>query len=185
MHRCSQQAGKRKNAGICPVPNVTMSFLPEHIEQRLREEVEHRGLVLLELKRRGERGTSVIEVIVDSESGVKLDDLTELSRWTSALFDEAEEAIPGRYKLEVTSAGLDRPLEHHWQYKKNVGRLLKLTFEDESGVRTTDLFQLNDISDNALSVTPKAKRPKGPKGSEAPLSIPFDRVVRAVIEPQF
>ena len=86
-----------------------MGFLPENIEGRLRDEVTRRGLVLLEIKRRGERGSTVIEVIVDSEEGVKLDDLTELSRWTSALFDEAEDAIPGRYKLEVSSAGLDRP----------------------------------------------------------------------------
>ena len=162
-----------------------MSFLPEHIEARLRDEVARRGLVLLDLKRRGERGTTVIEIVIDSEAGVKLDDLTELSRWTSALFDEAEEEIPGRYKLEVTSAGLDRPLEHLWQYRKNVGRLLKLTFEDESGMRKTELFRLSAVDDDSLSVTPKSQKNGRSKVAEEPIVIPLSRVVRAIIEPQF
>jgi ribosome maturation factor RimP len=159
-----------------------MSFLPEHIEARLREEIERRGLTLLDLKRRGERGTTVIEIVVDSEEGVKLDDLTELSRWTSALFDEIEDAIPGRYKLEVSSGGLDRPLEHLWQYRKNLGRLIKLTFDDEAGTRKTELFRLIDLHDDMLTVTPKKKVSKG---AEEHLVIPLSRVTRAVIEPQF
>jgi ribosome maturation factor RimP len=159
-----------------------MTFLPEHIEARLREEIARRGMVLLDLKRRGERGTTVVEVIVDSEDGVKLEDLTELSRWTSALFDEDEEAIPGRYKLEVSSAGLDRPLEHLWQYRKNLGRLVKLTFDDDSGTRKTELFRLIDVHDDVLTVTPK-KKPS--KGEEVHVTIPLSRVTRATVEPQF
>jgi ribosome maturation factor RimP len=159
-----------------------MTFLPEHIETRLREEIARRGMVLLELKRRGERGTTVVEVVIDSEDGVKLDDLTEVSRWTSELFDEAEDAIPGRYKLEVSSAGLDRPLEHLWQYRKNLGRLIKLTFDDDSGTRKTDVFRLIDLHDDVLTVTPK-KKPS--KGEEVHLLIPLARVTRATVEPQF
>ena len=160
-----------------------MTFLPEHIETRLREEIARRGMVLLDLKRRGERGTTVLEVVVDSEDGVKLDDLTELSRWTSALLDEDEEAIPGRYKLEVSSAGLDRPLEHLWQYRKNFGRLIKLTFDDESGTRKTELFRLIDLHDDMLTVAPAKKKPV--KGEEVHISIPLAQVARAIVEPQF
>jgi len=159
-----------------------MSFLPEHIESRLRDEIGRRGMVLLELKRRGERGSTVMEVIVDAEAGVTLDELADLSRWTSALLDEAEEALPGRYKLEVSSAGLDRPLEYIWQYRKNIGRLLKLTFEDEKAGRTTELFRLVAVEDGSLVVEPGNTR-----GRRAPESaiIPLDRVTRAVVEPQF
>jgi len=159
-----------------------MSFLPEHIETRLRDEIARRGMLLLDLKRRGERGTTVVEVVVDSEDGVKLDDLTELSRWTSELFDEAEDEIPGRYRLEVSSAGLDRPLEHLWQYRKNLGRLIKLTFDDDSGTRKTELFRLIDLHDGVLTVTPKKKLAKG---EEEQIAIPLSQVIRAVVEPQF
>ena len=43
-----------------------MAFLPEHIEKRISGEVAARGLVLLELRQRGQRNTTVVEVIVDS-----------------------------------------------------------------------------------------------------------------------
>ncbi|MDB5034228.1 MAG: hypothetical protein JWQ98_1469 [Chlorobi bacterium] len=158
-----------------------MRFLPEHIEERLRAEVAGRGLVLLEVKRRGEQGTTVVEVIVDSEQAIGLDELTSLARWTGELFDEAAEAIPGHYKLEISSGGLDRPLEHLWQYRKNVGRLIKLTYDDGE-TRKTELFQLVGVDDAGLSVALKNNRSKAPV---EPVAIPFDRVVRAVIEPQF
>ncbi len=159
-----------------------MSFLPEHIEARLRDEITRRGLVLLDLKRRGERGSSILEIVIDSEAGVKLDDLTELSRWTSELLDEADESLPGRYKLEVSSGGLDRPLEHLWQYRKNVGRFLKVTFDNDEGISRTELVRLVEVSDNSLLVEPKAGKPKA--AAEA-FTISLDRVKRAIVEPQF
>ena len=162
----------------------SMRFLSEDIDRQLREEIERRSLVLLELRRRGEHNTSVVEVIVDSEKGVTLDEITELSRWISSLFDEAAEAIPGRYRLEVSSAGLDRPLEHEWQFRKNLGRLIKLTFDDEAGTRKTEVFRLLEIAsgDGTLTVGPKAKKTKPGEGL---LTIPVERVKRAVIEPEF
>lgn len=159
-----------------------MSFLPEHIEGRLRDEIDRRGMVLLELKRRGERGSTILEIIVDSEEGINLDAITELSRWTSALLDEAEESLPGRYKLEVSSGGLDRPFEHLWQYRKNVGRLLKVTFDGEDGTRKTEIFRLVAVNDDSLTVEPKVA--KG-KAAPEPVSLPLDRIKRAVVEPQF
>lgn len=156
-----------------------MSSLPNDIETRLRDEIARRGMVLLELKRRGERGTTVVEVIVDSESGVGLDELAELSRWTSALFDEFEDALPGRYRLEVSSAGLDRPLEYGWQYRKNIGRLVKLTLDEEAG-RTTELYELAGLDGETLKLVPARKG----KGAREPFDLPLDRVVRAVVEPR-
>lgn len=161
---------------------MTMSFLPESIDTRLRDEIARRGLVLLELKRRGERGTAVVEVIVDAEQGVTLDELAELSRFASALFDEAEDSIPGRYRLEVSSAGLDRPLEHPWQFRKNIGRLLKLTYDGDDDVRRTDLFEVEGLVEDVLIVVPKAV--KGRKSSDS-VGIPLERITRAVVEPKF
>lgn len=156
-----------------------MGVLPAHIEQQVREETARRGMILLEVKRRGERGSSILEIVVDSESGVKLDELTELSRWIGALLDEGESALPGRYKLEVSSAGLDRPLEHVWQYRKNVGRLVKLTFDDEQGVRSTGLFTLAGVADDGIVVSPRRKG----RAAAEPVRVPFAHVACAVIEP--
>ena len=160
-----------------------MGVLPDDIEERLRQEVERRGLVLLELRRRGQRNSSVLEVIVDSETGVALDELAELSRWVGALLDTAEEALPGRYRLEVSSGGLDRPLEHEWQYRKNIGRLLKVTFDDETGARRTEIVRLTDTNPEGITVEPAKSRGKA-KPLPEPLTIPLERITRTIIEPE-
>lgn len=160
-----------------------MAFLPENVEARLREEITRRGLVLLALLQRGQHNTTVLEVIVDAERGVDLDEIAELSRAIGAILDEVEDQLPGRYRMEVSSAGLDRPLEHLWQYRKNIGRLLKITFDDERAGVQTDVFRLNGIDEEGLSLETR-RGGKGGKGGEA-VVITFDRIRKAIVEPEF
>lgn len=160
-----------------------MGILPDDIERRLREEVERRGLILLELKRRGERGSTVIEIIIDSESAdVNLDELAEVNRWASDLFDEIEEDLPSRYRLEVSTPGLGRPLEFPWQYRKNVGRLMKVSYRDEADTVRSDLFRLAEVAGSTLLLAPKGRKKAS---EEASIAVELDRVVKAVVEPEF
>lgn len=166
-----------------------MTGLPEQIEGRIREAVASRDLILLQLLRRGSQNSSVVEVIVDSLHGaVDLEALTSLSREINAIFDENEEAIKGRYRLDVSTAGLDRPLEHDWQYRKNLGRLVKVTFDDEKG-KTTQIFRLIGLEENGLRLE-KAQTGKGKArvkagGVAEPVVIPLDRIDKVVVEPEF
>ncbi|MGH3429249.1 MAG: ribosome maturation factor RimP, partial [Mycobacteriales bacterium] len=85
----------------------------------------------LALSRAGRR--SILRVIVDGEDGFSLDSAAELSREISALLDtpEADAAI-GRvaYVLEVTSPGVDRPLTLPRHWRRNQGRLARVTTAD-------------------------------------------------------
>jgi ribosome maturation factor RimP len=69
----------------------------------------------LDVRSAGRRHT--IKVVVDSESGIGLDDIAHLSRAVSAELDQHEHLIAGSYTLEVTSPGVDRPLTgpRHWR----------------------------------------------------------------------
>ncbi len=160
-----------------------MAFLPENVDARLREEIARRDLVLLALNQRGQRNTTVLEIIVDAERGVDLDEIAELSRWISALLDEVEEQLPGRYRLEVSSAGLDRALEHHWQYRKNIGRLLKITFDDEKAGVRTEVYRLTGMDEEGLSLETR-KGGKGGKGGEV-VKLGFETIRKAIVEPEF
>ncbi|MGB5833460.1 MAG: ribosome maturation factor RimP [Thiohalocapsa sp.] len=57
----------------------------------------------------GPAGSAVLRVYIDHEDGIKLEDCETVSRQLSSVFD-VEDPIPGRYDLEVSSPGLDRPL---------------------------------------------------------------------------
>ena len=52
---------------------------------------------------------AVLRVLVDADDGIDLDAIARLSRSVSRALDE-HDLIPGRYTLEVSSPGLERPL---------------------------------------------------------------------------
>lgn len=83
----------------------------------------------LTISRAGRR--HVVRVIVDSDAGVSLDDVADVSRAVSAALDRAEETgtelINGEYQLEVSSPGVDRPLTLPRHWRRNRGRLVRVT----------------------------------------------------------
>lgn len=61
--------------------------------------------------------------------GVGIDDCTKVSRWVSDVLDAEglSDVIPGRYNLEVSSPGLDRPLARPKDFIRFAGREAKIT----------------------------------------------------------
>ena len=159
------------------------------IEQRIREIVEEEGLILLEILHRGQKNSSVLEIIVDAESGATLEKVAAISRAVGRFLDTEEEEgeeppIAGRYRLEVSTPGLDRPLEHLWQYRKNVGRLLKLVHRIEEGKSATDLFRLLEVTPTGMLLDLIKKSGKGRKSSVEQMEIPFDDIEKVIVEPE-
>ncbi|MBT8203221.1 MAG: ribosome maturation factor RimP [Acidimicrobiia bacterium] len=67
-----------------------------------------------------------VRVTVDTEGGIDLDHITNISRGVSRLLDENEELVPESYNLEVTSPGLERKLRRPRHFEKSVGRAVKV-----------------------------------------------------------
>ena len=164
-----------------------MAGLPVHIEKKIAEATEAESLFLLEIIRRGQQNSTVLEVIVDSEEGANLDTLAQLSRAISQVLDEDESAIKGRYRLEVSTPGLDRPLKHDWQFRKNIGRLLKITWQEGEDHRT-ELFRLLTMTESGLRLESvqktKGKKQKVKKvsGSTEPILLSFEQIEQATVE---
>ena len=74
------------------------------------------GLELVDVELGGGGGRTTLRLYIDRKGGVSLDDCTSISRAVSAALD-VEDPIEGRYDLEVSSPGLDRPLRtpEHFQ----------------------------------------------------------------------
>ena len=68
--------------------------------------------------------TTLVRVTVDADAGVDLDRCAEVSTALSRLLD-ADDPVPGRYTLEVTTPGADRPLENARDFRRNVGRPIR------------------------------------------------------------
>lgn len=67
----------------------------------------------------------ILRIYIDTEQGVTVSDCTQVSRQISAMLD-VDEPLQGKYMLEVSSPGLDRPLFEIAQYEKQVGKRIKL-----------------------------------------------------------
>jgi ribosome maturation factor RimP len=97
------------------------------VESVVRDAVARAGFELenLEETRAGQRW--LIRVVIDSDAGVGLDDITTVSRAVSLALDQRAELICGPCTLEVTSPGLDRPLTQPRHWRRNRLRLVRVS----------------------------------------------------------
>jgi ribosome maturation factor RimP len=72
----------------------------------------------------------LLRVAVDKDGGVTLDDIAEATREVSRLLDESDVMGEHPYTLEVTSPGTDRPLTLPRHWRRNRGRLVKVSCTD-------------------------------------------------------
>jgi ribosome maturation factor RimP len=66
-----------------------------------------------------------VRVLVDSDGGIDVDALARLSRSVSRALDE-HDLIDGRYTLEVSSPGLERPLRTPDHFRRVTGSEVKV-----------------------------------------------------------
>lgn len=84
------------------------------------------GLELVGIEFSPSRAGSLLRVYIDTpDESVTIDDCERASREISALLD-VQDPIGGRYTLEVSSPGLERPLFTTAQFARCVGREAKL-----------------------------------------------------------
>lgn len=72
-----------------------------------------------------------ITVIADGDNALDLDTIAALSRSASALLDGLD-GIAGRYLLEVSSPGVDRPLASEKHFRRARGRKVEIVLSDGS-----------------------------------------------------
>ena len=97
----------------------------ETLGPRLERIVAFAGMELVHFEARRESGGTVLRLYIDREGGVTLDDCARVSRQVSAELD-ADDPIPGRYTLEVSSPGLDRPLTRDRDFERFTGSQVRV-----------------------------------------------------------
>ncbi|MCL4460985.1 MAG: ribosome maturation factor RimP [Nitrospirae bacterium] len=105
-----------------------------HFEKELDHILTPMGLSLHDLVLPGKSG-GVFKVFVDHPEGVGLDQLETVSRRISDLLDVLD-PFPGKYRLEVSSPGLDRILRVPEDLLIHLGKHIKVkTMESLQGQR--------------------------------------------------
>lgn len=74
-------------------------------------------------------GRPVLRLSIDGPKGVDLDDTARVNTRVSLLLDEAD-PIATPYELEVSSPGIDRPVQRFVDFERFAGFRAKLTLEE-------------------------------------------------------
>lgn len=122
--------------------------------------------------------TDAFKVIVtlDGDQGVVLQDCIDISRALEGNLDREEQD----YSLEVASAGVSSPLKNIRQYKKNIGRTLKVK-------TATEIIEaeLADANDDFVILSWEAREPKkigkGKETVQKRLELPYVDIKEAIV----
>jgi ribosome maturation factor RimP len=92
------------------------------VEKLIEPSLEASGYRLVRVALTGGRGAT-LQVMAEriDDTPISVDDCAEISRTLSAVLDVAD-PIPGAYRLEVSSPGIDRPLVKPADYDRFGGR---------------------------------------------------------------
>ena len=122
--------------------------------------------------------TETFKVIItlDGDNGVNLQDCIEISRVIENNIDREEQD----YALEVASAGVSTPLKMVRQYRKNIGRNLKIKTAAE-----TIEAKLEAVTDESITLSWTAREPKkigkGKETVEHNRKIPYSEIKEAIV----
>lgn len=87
--------------------------------------LEDMGYELVDVAYVTKSGRWVLQLFIDKEGGVTVDDCAAVSREIGDLID-VRDMIPHEYVLEVSSPGLDRPLRKPKDFRRAIGRKVKI-----------------------------------------------------------
>ena len=142
--------------------------LIEQVEEIALPVVSEKNAFIVEIALRGNQGQKVLELFLDTDTGVTTEQCAEISRTLSHALDAAG-LIRGRYHLVVSSPGTDRPLKFPRQYVKHVGRTLTVRMNE--GDRVTRV-------DGILIVATTAGIVLEPENAD-PRTVTFEEIVEA------
>jgi ribosome maturation factor RimP len=121
----------------------------------------------------GHAGSQKVLIILDGDDGISIEDCAEMSRKLSRILDESG-LIDKHYLLEVSTPGLDQPLKLPRQYKKNLGRNLKVRLKDK-----TVEGKLIDITSEGIEIL--FETGKGKQKEEKVENISFSQIEKAFV----
>ncbi len=117
-----------------------------------------------------------IIVTLDGDNGVQLQDCINISRAVENNLDREEQD----FALEVASAGVSLPLKLVRQYRKNIGRTLKIKTSSQ-----TIEAKLLEVSEENITVEWSSREPKKiGKGKETVLhneKIAYSDIIEAIV----
>lgn len=152
--------------------------LKERIEAIVQENIKSEDHFLVDIVVSSKQGPTKILILIDGDQGINIDDCAALSRSVGYYLEE-QEVLDNKYRLEVSSPGVDYPLKNVRQYKKNIGRKVKIT-TSENGEMTG---VLKEVREESVLLDRETK--KGKKIELSEVELPLQEIEKTIVQISF
>lgn len=102
----------------------------EKIKELSKPIVEEYGLILVGVKKVVEFGAVIAQVIIDDPKTFTLD-IDVVAEINERILDEVNDYLPDNSYLEVTTPGVERPLENEDDYNKAIGKYIYIKMTEK------------------------------------------------------
>jgi ribosome maturation factor RimP len=157
-----------------------MTDLKHTIQAIVEQHLPDENHFIVEVMMTEKSGKTVLNILMDADSGVTISACSKLSRAVSGELEE-KDIMPEAYILEVSSPGVDYPLTTKRQYQKNVTRELKVYLTSGEEL----LGKLLEVEENGIKLLVKRKKEKGKKATEEEVSLPFEEMKKSIVQVSF
>ena len=136
--------------------------LNKEVAGLVKQFIDNDEIFLVEVNIKGKPGNQKIQVFIDGDQYVDVDECSKISR---KLSDELEgrDLIEGRYIIEVSSPGVNKPLKLIRQYPKHIGRELEVITRNKKKYQGA----LLGVIDEEIEISIKSSKIKKEMNSES------------------
>jgi ribosome maturation factor RimP len=132
------------------------SSILERVEKIARNAAADSGVELVHVELAGIKRDQVVRIYIDKEGGVSIDDCTNVSRTVETVLD-ADDFIPGKYVLEVSSPGIERQLYSLADFKKFAGQLAKVKTKTDIDGQKTFVGAITTVDGDAITIDDRTR----------------------------
>jgi ribosome maturation factor RimP len=141
------------------------------LKDYIKEICENLNFKFIETSVHGHKNKYNIKVIADTEEGITLEECQKISREISDIIFR-KDLIFGDYRIDVSSPGLDKPLQYDYEYKRNIGRNLIVSYNNENNKITEITGELTNIDADGIVL----------KIKEESITVKFEKINQAKIK---
>jgi ribosome maturation factor RimP len=126
------------------------------------------NLIEVMVKRRGR--VIAVEILADRENGgITIDECAQINKKIAILLEQ-EEIIDDEYVVEVSSPGLDRPLKTGIDFRRVVGRMVRVHLTESIEDKVEHSGIVKAVAQDCVTLNGKIKS----------LVIPFEKIQKAM-----
>jgi len=155
-----------------------MGSIADTLREKIEPLIKEEDLELVDLEFFAGGPSSVLRIFVDQVGGITVDRCASLSRKIGDFLD-MENLIPHRFTLEVSSPGLDRPLTTSADFKRKIGKKVKVFLKEDIEGKKELVGIIKNLEEEDLILLIEASKSKASEEKEE--NVPLKKVAWAKI----